>query len=151
MVRKKGQDNGIGADELPNLSRFHARVDKILTDYDAAQDYVENPVGVEELVIFGSFGGEMGVAGKSDLDLALLYWLGQKTADSQSYIEHAVGEVKRHEGELVSILDGEVSEVDVYAWDYLEFTNSVCRELAQSEPVETYYSLSSGQYESIYR
>lgn len=144
MVRKRGQENGIGIWEVDGNGELFERIEAAFDAFRRDQEFVDpDTVSLSDAYVVGSYGDGKAVAGRSDLDVVLsISYLGDLRSNEFSrFLRHACGAVVT--AEVADGLPG-IEEVDVLAYPMLEVTRHM-REMGTHEPVETYYSLNDGE------
>jgi len=132
MVRKTGQENGVGIWEINGIKKIADRIQSRIDSFGYEFE-------LETIYVIGSFGSGMGVPQKSDLDIAVSgVFYG---ALSQSELSNLQSKLAGH------IMDGDIlhdfiefDELDLYVNDPAHI-DGMMRSYATFEPVETYYDL----------
>jgi len=132
MVRKEGQENGVGIWEINGINkiadRIRSRIDSFGYEFELRTIYV-----------MGSFGSGMGVPQKSDIDIAV---------SGVFYGTLSPSELSNLQSKLAGhIMDGDIlhdfiefNGIDLYVNDPAHI-DEMMRSYATFEPVETYYDL----------
>lgn len=151
MVRKEGQENGIGVWEVSGYSKLESRIEDAIEEGLGKQDYVnESDISLEDILVVGSYGSGMGVPGKSDLDLVVLvsYKGDIRSSDYSKCMEAIAGSVNYNESSILSGFS-EFNGLETYVYPFLERQKHLSK-MAQQEPVEYYYNLTEDKKKSYY-
>lgn len=136
MVRKEGQENGIGVWNIEGYSKIY---DRIVSRIES----VDSDFEISEIIVMGSYGAGYGVPGKSDLDVVVFGIFNAPIGES----ELSVWQSRLAEKVMSApILDGfsEINGLDLYVDDPAHKTQAL-RQYWAYEPVEKYYDLSADE------
>lgn len=132
MVRKEGQENGVGIWEIDNTHTIEERIKQRIESF-------EYQFELETIYVIGSYGSGMGVPGKSDLDVVVSgVFYG---ALSPSELSNIQNELAEHiiEGDIIHDFS-EFTALDLYVDDPAHIEDAA-KTYASFEPVDTYYDL----------
>lgn len=151
MVRKEGQENGIGVWEVSGYSKLTSRIENAVEEGLDKQDHVDKTdISLEDILVVGSYGSGMGVPGKSDLDLIiLLTYRGDTRSNDYSQCMQAIaGAVNYNESSILSGFS-EFNGLETYVYPFLERQKHMSK-MARHEPVENYYNLTEDKKKSYF-
>lgn len=138
MVRKEGQENGIGIWEVSGYQDIHDQVRTALKDAD--EEFIINTI-----YVIGSYGSGFGVRGESDLDIIIEgYFNGALSSSERTVLEQKL----LSELESQNILEDypDITGLDAYIEDPSTIVDAL-QQYAVYEPVTHYYNLTDDQKE----
>lgn len=151
MVRKEGQENGIGVWEVSGYSKLESRIKDAVNEGVDRQNHVhKSDVSTEDVLVVGSYGSGLGVPGKSDLDLIVLvtYRGDVRSSEYSKCMEAIAGAVNYNESTILSGFS-EFDGLETYVYPFLERQKHMSK-MARHEPVEYYYNLTEDKKKSYF-